>query len=133
MGNPAATLTSSVQAVDVHLVMVPTPGGPVPTPLPHPFAGQITGGTCPTVTVGGNPVATRNSTATNSPPHLPTPPGTMFQTPPGNRGTVMLASVTVMAGGNGVARLGDPVLTCNDPADAPAGSIVNGVPTVGVG
>lgn len=133
MGNPAATLTSPVQAVDTHIVMVPTPGGPVPTPLPHPFAGQILGGTCATVMIGGNPAATQNSTAQNLPPHLPTPPGVMFQVPPSNQGTVMLASLTVMAGGQGVARLGDTVSTCNDPADAPVGTIVNGVPTVGVG
>ena len=133
MGNPAATLTSPVIATDVHIVMVPTPGGPVPTPLPHVFSGQILGGTCPTVMTGGKPTATVNSTAQNVPPHLPTPPGVMFQKPPSNQGTVILGSMTVMAGGNGIARMGDTVQTCGDPADAPVGTIVNGVPTVGIG
>jgi hypothetical protein len=27
--------------VDIYIVLVPTPGGPVPTPLPHPFVGII--------------------------------------------------------------------------------------------
>ena len=37
MGLPAATANHSVTAIDTHIVLVPTPGGPVPTPLPHPF------------------------------------------------------------------------------------------------
>lgn len=133
MGNPAATLTSQVVAVDTHIVMVPTPGGPVPMPLPHPFVGQITSATCPTVNVGGQPVATVNSVAQNAPPHIPTPPGTTFMRPPSNQGTVMLGSMTVMAGGQGVARISDKVITCNDPADLPQGQIVTGAFTVGVG
>ncbi len=27
--------------VDIHIVMVPTPGGPVPVPIPHPFVGMV--------------------------------------------------------------------------------------------
>lgn len=133
MGNPAATQTSPVLAVDLHIVMVPTPVGPVPVPLPHPFSGQIVSGTVSTVLTGGLPTATVNSTAQNLPPHLPTPPGVMFQKPPSNQGTVLLGSMTVMAGGQGVARLGDKVMTCNDPADLPQGTIINGAPTVLVG
>ncbi len=58
MGQPAATQNSQVVGVDVHIVMVPSPGGPIPTPLPHPFSGMIQSGTAPTVKVGGQPVAT---------------------------------------------------------------------------
>lgn len=133
MGAPVAIQTSPVQAVDTHIVMVPTPGGPVPTPLPHPFAGQIAAATCPTVHVGGNPVAVKDSVAQNQPPHIPTPPGTTFQVPPSNQGKVFLSSLTVNAGGQGVARQGDQVQTCNDPADLPVGTIVTGVPTVFAG
>jgi uncharacterized Zn-binding protein involved in type VI secretion len=133
MGVPAATANSQVVGVDTHIVMVPTPGGPVPTPLPHPFAGTIQSGVVPTVKVGGQPVATMDSVAVNNPPHLPTPPGVSFQKPPSNQGSVTMASSTVFAGGKGVARVGDQVTTCNDPADAPVASIVGPAGTVFVG
>jgi uncharacterized Zn-binding protein involved in type VI secretion len=124
MGVPAANGAAQVVGVDVHIVLVPTPGGPVPTPLPHPFSGLVDGGLVQTVKVAGQPAAVVGSTATNSPAHLPTPPGVSFQRPPANRGTIMMGSPTVLVGGKPLARLGDPVLTCNDPADLPAGQIV---------
>lgn len=133
MGQPIATVSSQVVGVDTHIVMVPTPGGPVPTPLPHPFNGLIQTATPMTVLSGGQPVATLDSVAINQPPHLPTPPGTMFQKPPANQGTVAVASTTVLAGGKGVARVGDQVRTCNDPADAPVSTIVGPAGTVLVG
>jgi uncharacterized Zn-binding protein involved in type VI secretion len=133
MGQPVATKTHQVMATDTHIVMVPTPGGPVPTPLPHVFAGMIQSATCPTVRAGGQEVAVKGSVAQNQPPHIPTPPGTTFQRPPSNQGKVFLASFTVNAGGQGIARMGDPVETCNDPADLPVGQIIGGGPTVGVG
>lgn len=124
MGVPAATSDSTVVAVDTHIVMVPTPGGPVPTPLPHPFQGPINGGLVNTVKIGGAPAAVVGSTAQNSPAHIPTPPGTAFQKPPANMGTVLMGSATVSIGGKQAARAGDSVTTCNDPADLPAGQIV---------
>ncbi len=71
MGNPAATANSQVLSVDTHIVLVPTPGGPVPTPLPHPFSGMINGNTVSTVKLGGQAAAVVGSTATNSPSHVP--------------------------------------------------------------
>ena len=127
MGKPAATQTAStVVAVDTHLVLVPTPGGPVPTPLPHPFNGPIDGGTIASVKIGGQPAAVVGSSASNQPAHIPTPPGTGFQKPPANKGTVLMGSATVKIGGKPAARAGDPVTTCNDPADAPVGQIIAG-------
>lgn len=133
MGAPIATMGAQVVGVDIHIVMVPSPGGPVPTPLPHPFSGKITGGVVATVNVGGQPVAVKGSMATNAPPHLPTPPGTSFQKPPANQGTVEIGSFTVNIGGQPAARVGDPVRTCNDPADQPVGSIAAPPTTVFVG
>jgi len=124
MGMPAATANSIVTGVDIHIVLVPTPGGPVPTPLPHPFNGTIDGGLVESVKINGQPAAVVGSTATNAPAHFPTPPGTAFQKPPANRGTVLSGSATVRIGGKPAARNGDPVTTCNDPADLPAGTIV---------
>jgi uncharacterized Zn-binding protein involved in type VI secretion len=133
LGMPAATQNSQVIGVDTHIVMVPTPGGPVPTPLPHPFSGMIQSGVVSTVLVGGQPLATLDSVAQNNPRHLPTPPGVSFQKPPSNQGKVTMASTTVLAGGKGVARVGDQVTTCNDPADAPVSTIVGPAGTVMVG
>lgn len=125
MGRPAASGASSVVGVDIHIVMVPTPGGPVPTPLPHPFsAPAIDGGLVQSVTIAGQAAAVQGSTATNSPSHLPTPPGTSFQKPPANKATVLVGSPTVLIGGKPAARLADPATNCNDPADAPTGQVV---------
>jgi uncharacterized Zn-binding protein involved in type VI secretion len=130
MPQPAATQGSIVAGVDVHIVMVPTPGGPVPTPLPHPFNGPINGALANTVLIGGQPAAVADSVAVNQPPHIPTPPGVAFQKPPANQGTVLMGSQTVLLAGKGAARVGDPVKTCNDPADAPTCAIVSGSPVL---
>ncbi len=124
MGVPAATANHIVTAVDTHIVLVPTPGGPVPTPLPHPFNGMVDGGLIASVKINGQPAAVVGSTATNQPAHIPTPPGVSFQRPPANRGTVFMGSATVRIGGKAAARNGDPVTTCNDPADVPVGKII---------
>ena len=122
MGQPAANSAATVVGVDTHIVMVPSPGGPVPTPLPHPFAGTLTGGCSTNVMIGGQPAATLGSTATNAPPHIPQ--GGPFQIPPTNQGTVMKGSATVLINNKPAARTGDTVMTCNDPAPAPTSNIV---------
>lgn len=134
MGQPAAKQGDQVVATDTHIVMVPppAPGPPVPTPLPHPFSGIIGGGLSSDVKVMGMAAATVGSTADNTPPHIPTPPGTAFQKPPTNKATIQMGSQTVLINGKPAARNGDPAMTCNDPADAPVGTIV-AVGTVLVG
>jgi uncharacterized Zn-binding protein involved in type VI secretion len=130
---PAAKKGDQIMAVDTHIVMVPTPpGGPVPTPLPHPFAGIISGGVSSDVNIMGMPAATVDSTADNTPPHIPTPPGTAFQSPPSNKATIKLGSPTVKINGKMAARNGDMAMTCNDPADLPAGTVI-AVGTVMIG
>ncbi len=132
MGQPAAKQGDQITAVDIHIVMVPSPGGPVPTPLPHPFAGIIDGNLSADVKVMGMPAATVGSTATNTPPHIPTPPGTVFQVPPTNRGTIMRGSSTVMINSKPAARAGDFAQTCADPAPNMAAQVV-AVGTVMIG
>lgn len=119
----AAKKDDQVVGVDIHIVMVPSPGGPVPTPLPHPFMGMLDGGLVATVTIGGADVAVKDSTATNQPSHIAMPPGTSFQSPPADSATITMASATVTAGGSGIARMGDTAETCGDP-DAPVGSVI---------
>lgn len=132
MGQPAAKQGDKVMAVDTHILLVPTPGGPVPTPMPHPFSGMLTGGLSSTVKIGGKAAAVVGSTATNAPPHIPANPAAPFQKPPANKGTVQVGSPTVMIQGKAAARHGDTVMTCNDPADQPVGKII-AVGTVSVG
>lgn len=122
MGQPAAKQGDQVIATDTHIVMIPSPGGPVPTPLPHPFTGQLDGSLSGDVNVEGKAAAVQGSTATNTPAHVPQ--GGPFQKPPGNKGTVQLGSGTVLINGKPAARNGDKATTCNDPADLPSGTVV---------
>jgi uncharacterized Zn-binding protein involved in type VI secretion len=123
MGQPAAKQGDKIVGTDIHIVMVPSPG-PVPTPLPHPFSGVLNGNLSSDVKVMGMPAAIEGSTADNTPPHIPTPPGTAFQASPANKGTVKAGSPTVKINGKPAARNGDVAMTCNDPADLPAGTVV---------
>ena len=121
---PAAKQGDMVQALDTHIVMVPSPGGPVPTPTPgHPFNGIINGGLSPNVTIMGAPAATANSTAINQPPHIPIG-GPSFQVPPTNQATIVMGSSTVLINGKGAARNGDPAQTCDDVVPLPQGQVI---------
>lgn len=122
MGQPAAKQGDQITAVDTHIILIPSPGGPVPTPLPHPFSGIINGNLSSNVTIMGMAAATQGSTADNLPPHIPQ--GGSFQTPPSNRGQIMTGSATVMINGKPAARNGDTAQTCNDPADLPVGTVI---------
>lgn len=132
MGQPAAKQGDQIVATDTHIVMVPSAGPLVPTPLPHPFVGIIGGGLSTDVNIMGLPAATVDSTADNTPPHIPTPPGTAFQKPPSNQATIKLGSPTVKINGKMAARNGDQATTCNDPADLPVGQVI-AVGTVMIG
>jgi uncharacterized Zn-binding protein involved in type VI secretion len=132
VGQPAATQNSQVIAVDTHIVMVPAVA-PVPTPLPHAFSGMIDGGVVPTVKIAGQAAAVVGSSATNQPPHIPTPPGVSFQVPPPNRGTVQIGSGTVKIGGKPAARHGDGVVTCDDIAPTAAKGQIVAAGTVLIG
>ncbi len=122
MGQPAAKAGDKVQGVDIHIIMIPSPGGPVPTPLPHPFNGTITQGTSNDVMIESKPAATVDSIAMNTPPHIPQ--GGPFQKPPSNQGKIMMGSATVLINGKPAARMGEMVQDCNDPVDAPTGTVV---------
>jgi uncharacterized Zn-binding protein involved in type VI secretion len=124
MGQPAAKANDQVTGTDTHIVMVPAGPSLVPTPLPHPFSGVLNGGLISSVKIAGQPAAVVGSTADNTPPHVPTPPGVSFQKPPSNKATVQLGSTSVRIGGKAAARNADTALTCDDPADAPVGQIV---------
>ncbi len=123
MGQPAAKQGDTIVGTDTHITMVPSPGGPVPTPGPYPFNGIIDGNVSPNVNIGKMPAATVGSMATNTPPHIPV--GGPFQVPPSNKGTIIAGSATVFINKKPAARSGDTANTCNDPAGmAPVGKVV---------
>lgn len=131
MGQPAAKQNDRITAIDTHIVIVPGTS-PVPTPLPHPFVGIINGNLSSNVNIMGLPAATVDSTAVNTPPHIPTPPGIAFQNPPANQGTIKIGSPTVKINGKMAARNGDIAETCNDPTALPIGQVI-AVGTVFIG
>ncbi len=87
-----------------------------------PFAGQLDGALSGDVMVDGKAAAVKGSTASNTPAHVPA--GGPFQKPPANQATVDAGSTTVFFGNAPAARAGDAALTCNDPSDAPNGTIL---------
>lgn len=122
MTKPAAKRGDRIVGVDTHIVMVPSPGGPVPTPMPMPFAGALSSELSQDVQIENKPAAVVGSVAMNSPAHVP--PGGPFQKPPANKGTIQMGSQTVKINDKQAARLGDAAITCNDPADAPQGTVI---------
>ncbi|NPU93948.1 MAG: hypothetical protein HPY82_18715 [Gammaproteobacteria bacterium] len=130
MGQPAAKKGDQIIGTDTHIVMIPSPGGPVPTPLPHPFTGQIDDALSSDVNIDGQPAAVVGSKASNMPSHIPQ--GGPFQTPPKDKAEIQMGSSSVFINGKAAARNGDTALTCNDPADAPVGTVI-AVGTVNIG
>ena len=122
MGLPAAKQGDQIMATDIHIIMISSPTGSVPTPLPHPFMGIIDGNLSKDVNIMGLPAATLGSTATNTPFHIPQ--GGPFQKPPSNKAKIITGSGTVLINGKPAARSGDTALTCNDPVDLPVGKVV---------
>lgn len=129
MGQPAAKQGDKVTALDTHLIQPPGTSPPVPTPG-HVFNGIIDGSLSSDVKIQGMAAATVNSTATNTPPHIPI--GGTFVNPPANRATIMTGSATVKINNKAAARSGDTAKTCNDPVDLPVGTVV-AVGTVMIG
>jgi len=122
MSVPAAKQDDEVVGLDTHVVMIPSPGGPVPTPVPMPFVGQLSDALSGSVFIDNKAAAVKGSTAQNQPQHIPA--GGPFQNPPSNQATVDAGSATVFVENNAAARMGDPAKTCNDPVDAPNGVVI---------
>lgn len=125
---PVARKDDSVIGLDMHVEMVPTPGGQVPTPLPHTFSGPLNGGLATTVKADDQPVAVVGSTADNSPAHIPS--AGSFQSSPKNKATVVDGSGTVFANDKKVARVGDPADSCDDLGGSRNAHIASGSGTV---
>jgi len=123
LSKPAAKQGDKIIATDIHILMVPAAAGaPVPTPTPMPFSGTITTNLSKDVFIEGKPAATVDSGAINQPAHIPT--GGPFQKPPTNQGKILMGSTGVFINGKPAARQGDQAITCNDPVDAPVGTVM---------
>jgi uncharacterized Zn-binding protein involved in type VI secretion len=123
VGKPAAKQGDKIVGTDIHILMIPAAAGvPVPTPTPMPFNGMITSGLSTDVFIEGKPAAVVQSGAVNMPPHIPA--GGPFQKPPSNQGKIMVGSMGVFINGKPAARQGDMAMTCNDPVDAPVGTVM---------
>lgn len=109
-------------AIDTHVMLVLSPAGPVPTPAPMPFSGQLSGELCSSVFIDDEPAAVEGSKAVNSPAHVPG--AGPFQRPPSNEASIHRGSSRVFFDGRAAARMGDPAMTCNDPEDTPNGTVV---------
>lgn len=104
--------------IDIHIINIPTPGGPVPTPIPHPFVGMvidpmdyvpILGAT---VLVNGLPRGQAGTAGKCLPPHIPL--GGPFLKPPGNESENFMGSMSVLAEDEPFTYLGLPALSCSD-------------------
>ena len=126
---PAAKQGDQVTASDTHLIQPPGTAPPAPVPG-HVFSGIIDGGLSSDVKIERQAAATVDSTATNTPPHIPL--GGSFVNPPKNKATITVGSGTVLINSKPAARSGDTALTCNDPVDLPVGTVV-AVSTVIIG
>src|SRR5688500_10148156 len=113
-----------VLGVDIHIVLVPTPAGPVPTPVPMPFVGMVfdpvglamgaaigmaTGGGPGLVLVNHMPVTNAGTNVTNklTMPHLPVPGVAFAKGLPGNDAELFFGSLNVKLAGSLGVRLGD--------------------------
>lgn len=124
----AAKEGDQVTATDNHLILTPAPATVM---VPHPFTGILNGSLSGDVLIEGKGAATVDSTGANTPPHIPI--GGSFVNPPSNQAQIIMGSGTVKINGKAAARNGDTALTCNDPVDAPVGTVVVPFSTVSIG
>jgi uncharacterized Zn-binding protein involved in type VI secretion len=127
MGKPAAVLTDQVMGMCLHTYQstTPSPGGPVPTPVPMnlPFVGKIVGPGAPTVLICGKPASVFGDNVVNTAIHPPVGgasiPGPAVP-PATNKATIALqCSTTVLIGGKPATVMGSQ--TTPECALAPGG------------
>jgi len=106
-----------IVGVDIHIILIPTPAGPVPTPLPNPFVGMVLDPMDyipfigATVYINGMPRAQAGTAGVALPPHLPLG-GPFGPPPPGNEAEVFMGSATVASDGDAQSFLSMPALSC---------------------
>ena len=114
----AAKHMDPLVGVDIHITLLPTPVGPVPTPLPNPYVGMVFDPVDyipfigATVYINGLPRAVAGTNGQALPPHLPL--AGPFAKPPTNESEIFMGSSTVVVDGSPQSFLAMPVLSCQD-------------------
>lgn len=127
MGTPAATIGDQVMGSCLHTYQstTPSPGGPVPSPVPMtlPFVGKIVGPGAPTVLIGGKPASVLGDNVVNTAVHPPVGgaaiPGPAVP-PATNQSTIVMGSPTVLICGKPAVRTGstsEPTCGLTGPAN----------------
>ncbi len=114
MGTAAAVAGDPIVGVCPNHLMPDPLGLPVPAG-PRPFSAPVLVGTAATVVVQGRPVVLAASSGLNTPPHVGLHPADPFAVPAAQIGRVLVGSLTVLAEGRPVARLGSAVTCCVTP------------------
>lgn len=134
-----STMMDPVLGLDVHLVAVPTPAGPVPTPLPNPFVGSVFDpvglalgaalgcafGSDPGIVLVNSMPATNTGTNVSSligVPHIPAPGP--FVDPPSNDAELIFGALEVEFAGSYTVRLGDLAMSCSTPRRLPTSMVL---------
>lgn len=118
----ASTHQDIIVGLDIHIVMVPSPAGPIPTPLPHPFIGFVfdPGDLIPKLgaTVSVNHKCRGCSFTTGmlgTMKHFPMPPGAAFTPKPiGHDAYKFFGSLRVKAEGSLLGVSPFMVMSCSD-------------------
>jgi uncharacterized Zn-binding protein involved in type VI secretion len=98
-----------------HTVLVPSPGGPVPTPTPFGFQAALGTKLSPNVKIMGLPAATVGSMTNTRPAHIPPAPVSgSWSVPPLDQATVIQGSATVFINNQPAARNMDTAITCSE-------------------
>ena len=112
-GKQVAKQDDKVVGVDTHIIMIPSINGEVPTPMPHPFTGQLKEKLEESVKLGYKKVAVKGSVAKHVTGHIPQ--GPRFQSQPKNKGEITGGTEpSVKVKGKEIAVLGSSVSTCSD-------------------
>jgi RHS repeat-associated protein len=107
-----------ILGLDIHIILIPTPAGPVPTPLPHPYIGFMLDPLDwipkigASVWVNGLPRSQAGTAGFEVPKHIPM--GGMFQKPPTFESEMFMGSSTVSIEGEPFSFLALPLLSCHD-------------------
>lgn len=113
----AAKHMDPIMGVDTHIVMIPSPAGPIPTPLPNPYVGMVMdpfdyipllGGS---IYINGMMRAQAGTGGIAMVPHLPL--GGPLVPPPTNESEVFMGSATVLSEDEPQSLLGMMVLSCS--------------------
>jgi RHS repeat-associated protein len=133
----AAKHMDPIVGVDTHIILIPTPAGPVPAPLPNPYVGMVFDAMDyvpkigATVYINGLPRAHAGTAGKQLTPHLPLG-GPFGPPPPSGESEVFMGSSTVAVDGDAQSYFGLQVLSCQSigmpaplrPKGSPAKSLV---------